>query len=146
MVFFREVHQAKINNIDLDTDEYVNLIDIHESSLKLSYIDSINVFWILFMLFYYTSNLHESLKTYAQFFSNMMSYAWEISFLFCFFIGVFSVALFVYFDQRVEEWNNFSGLVVNAFSLASGGRFIKEDEDIFREHGTGFFYLVNFES
>jgi ABC-type Mn2+/Zn2+ transport system permease subunit len=64
-------------------------------------------------------------------------------FIIFFLLFVFSVALFAYFEQRVEEFNDFSAIIISAFSLSLGNSVLNENDRIIKDLGQSFYYLVS---
>lgn len=134
----------QVNQIDIESSEYINLLNTTTEIQYLTFLDAINMFLTFFSLFYYTAQTSESLHKLSIFFVTVGKEILNTMLILSYLILVFSVALFVQLEQRIKEVNNFSTVIVNTLSLSLGSNFIDEDDSAIDELGSGFYYFVRF--
>lgn len=110
----------RISKTNLNSNEYVNLVTIAAKSKNLTVFDGLNLFLIFFSLFYYTAQSNKTLYKIAIFFVKISKQMFNQMILLFFFIFVFAVSLFAFFEQRSEDLNDFSSVIISSYSLSFG--------------------------
>ena len=110
----------KINNIDQDSPEYVNLLSLANQINILVNYDAINMFLIFFSLFYYTAQSTDSLRRISRFFSTISTHIAILLLFIGFGVFSFGLAFFYFNDQYMNHFNSFPSTLVSIYSLSFG--------------------------
>lgn len=143
VLVFRYKLTNDIAKTNVESNKYVNLIQIASRVKKLTIIDGLNTFLIFFSLFYYTSQTFEKLYQIAIFFVKIAKQMINQMILMFFLIFVFAVSFFAFYEQRAENLNDFSSILISMYSLSFGNSFLKESERLIADLGKGFYYVVS---
>lgn len=106
------------------------------------YFDSLNTILMFVSVFYYSAYANQSLQTITTFLVRIAGKILSQIFLIAYLILVFAVAIFYFFQQTIEELNDFASALVSSISISLGNSVLEEREILINDMGEQIYNFV----
>ena len=143
VIIWRLRKQTEVSGLDLEQDSYLNLFGVITEHKNLIFIDSFNVLLMFTTLFYHTAHANESLFQFTTFLVQIAKKILSQIVLLVYLISIFAVVVFLFFEQTIEEMNDFSSAVISAISLSLGNGVLNEREILISDMGEHVYNIVS---
>ena len=105
--------------------------------------DAFNFLLLFTSLFYYSAQTNSHLYSITSFLVRIGQKIFNLILLIFYLVLAFAIAVFYFFEQTIEEMNDFSSALISAFSLSLGNGVLNEREILINDMGEHIYNFVS---